>query len=237
MAKKSLLLAVGIFALSLQLKAQEKKNILKWFPAEKCTTFDIQKKVSISDPSITAQKLVVDAVATKNLMHKISALPTQGEKAISFKDSATQLDIIFTCGTKKETITFIDGKIKTPATNFYSGDNQEAKIIFQEVSTLLMAEYGKPVLYIIHLAQDFADFKITYNGKEFVDGAPATVSATRELFLVKDKNGVEQSVVVSSGQKPPQPVKFKVKGHEYTLYTYRSPTGDDLYPDHFQINK
>lgn len=207
-----------------------------WFPEAKCTSFEIQKKVSISDPKITSQKIVIDAEATRKIMKRISALPTEGEKMISFAESATLLEAVFSCGSKKITISFINGNIKTPATSFFTGSNKEAKAIYQEISSLLMGEYGKPVLMVIHLAQEFPDFKITYNGKEEVDGKPATVAVTRENFLVKDKKGAEVKVTVSSGQVPPQPVKFKVHDREYTLYTYRSPAGEDLYPDHFQIN-
>lgn len=209
----------------------------KWFTQPKCTAFEIRKHKSISEHVIVARKEVLDADAALKLMNRISALPPNGDEMRKLGPRTRRLDVVFTCGPQQETISFFEGKIKTPSTGFYRQDNPEADRIFRDLEALLMGSYGQSLPLAKGAPQAFPDFVLTYLGEEEHEGAPATVSATTRTFLIKAKDGSEQRLTVSFGQVPPQPHPFQVGAKTYTLFTYRSPQGEDLFPDRILIDR
>ncbi|MEN0060423.1 MAG: hypothetical protein AAGB31_16400, partial [Bdellovibrio sp.] len=113
----------------------------------------------------------------------------------------------------------------------------EESAFVRDIESTLSPDFKKPVLKITGSHYDFKSFQITPLGSETNAKAPSSLSLSVDRFRVKDGQGSEQTLEVVSGQVPPQPLKFEVKGEKYTLVTYQTETGFRLYPYYFQIFK
>jgi hypothetical protein len=149
---------------------------------------------------------------------------------------APYLNLEFTCGQKTETIQFYSGKIKTPATSFYDQPKKIEEEIWMEIQAqFAQPEFAKPVPKVKNAILDFGKFSIQYLGSE--DRTPKGTSASLnvESFRVTANDKSVQTVEVRSGQLSPRPMDFIVGKDTFTLMTFQSEAGQDLYPRQIMI--
>jgi hypothetical protein len=84
--------------------------------------------------------------------------------------------------------------------------------------------YGKAVTYHAHTPLIFADFTLTaLDAEDYNAPNGPTVSRHTEKFALQDSSAQPQTLKVTSGQLPPQPLDFESGGQKFTLYTYTLP--------------
>ncbi len=100
------------------------------------------------------------------------------------------------------------------------------------------AELNEKILKVANQEIRFKDFSITYIGTTAAEPQPhePTIGQVEcATFIVKDKTGNTQELVVTAGQIPPEPLPFVVNGQKFILLTFETKTGEALYSDYFQI--
>jgi hypothetical protein len=212
-----------------------------WFTNKNCQKLEIIKYQSLAEQKVVKSVSLQDAKFIEAFMARIEKIPANGDEMISFAGSAQSMELTFYCGQQKQLVEIYQGKFKTPSTGFNSSKNEHETSLFRDIDALLEPNYEKNLPKVKDLELQFKHFSITYKGQKDVSGEPATVSFTNEIYLVKDNKSNEQSLIVTSGQRPPAPMEFKIKGFLYsskfTLITYETKTGERLYPNYFQIIK
>lgn len=208
-----------------------------WFTNKDFTFLEIKKFISISEHEVERSVIINDIKFIKKLIEQIERIPSDGDKMISFSNSAEQIDLLFHSKDHLREIQFFAKQIKTPSTGFNSVKSEFEINLYSDIDALLFPDFGKKILLIENLELDFKDFSITSMGSEFYDAAPVSISFTKEKFLLKDKYKKEQIVEIISGQRPPQPLTIKIYNLEITILTYKSDDSQRLYPDYFQIIK
>lgn len=210
----------------------------KWFSSPGCTSVTIKKYKSVSDHTIVAQVNVQDAAVAQKMAETIESIPTQGNRERKFAAENEQMDLEFTCNGKPETIHFFDQRIKTPSTLFHSTKIDAETKIFTDVVTLLNPEISRPILKVKGLEISYPEFSLMYTGaREGTSPENSTATLNRESFRIKDKEGNEQVLEITSGQLPPAPKEFKIGDQTYSLISYETKNRFRLYPDYIQIVK
>ena len=206
-----------------------------WFENENYSAVTITRFTSISKHTVEQSLVVDDAAFIKRLVERIDAIPADGDMMISFGPDAEYVHLAFEGIGSLQTIHFYSRKIKTPSTGFNSNKTEEELSVYRDIDALLFPEVSKQILKIKNLEIKFPAFSITYLGSTFRDEAPVSLSFTTDKFSIRDKKEVEQIVDITSGQLPPQPVKFKVGNAWFALNSFQSNSGGRLYPDYFEI--
>ena len=206
-----------------------------WFENETYSGVTINRFTSISKHTVEQSLVIDDAAFVERLVERIDAIPTKGDMMISFGPDAEHIQLSFEGTGSLQTIDFNSRKIKTPSTGFNSNKSEEELSVYRDIDALLFPEVNKQILKIKDLKIQFPAFAITYLGNTFKDEAPVTLSFTTDRYLILDKKGVEQIVEITSGQFPPQPVKFKVGNASFVLNSFQNNSGGSLYPDYFEI--
>ena len=93
----------------------------------------------------------------------------------------------------------------------------------------IFANYGTAVSYQKDTPILFKDFSIKFTGTEPRTPDPQkTITFFDSTYLVSDYNGKKQTITVTSGQLPPEPMPFVVGEKHFTLFTSKTPKGERL---------
>ena len=123
-------------------------------------------------------------------------------------------------------------------TLFHSNKIDAETKIFTDIATLLNPEISRPILKVKGLEISYPEFTLMYTGaKEGSSPENSTATSNRESFRIKDKEGKEQILEITSGQLPPDPKEFKVGDSNYSLNSYETKNRFRLFPDYIQIVK
>ncbi len=210
----------------------------QWFTTKECTALEIKKYKSISVHQVVSAVTIEDSNVVQKILERIEKIPADGDMMKSFGPDAESIDLFFHCGMGSiQKIEIYQKRFKTPSTGFNAGSNETESSLYADIDALLFPDLEKKILKIKNLEFKFKEFTLTYKGAEFTDMAPATVSWTTDVFLIKDKSNTEQAIEIVSGQIPPPPYKFEVSKVALTLLTYQTEMKERLYPDYFKITK
>lgn len=208
----------------------------QWFKTSECTSLQILKYKSVLDPQVMRSVDVEDSSVVKKIIDRIERIDPDGKLAQSAGADDEHIDLLFRCKNEKvQKIEVYGHQFKTPSKGFNAGENKEELSLYSDIDALLLPVPGKRILKIKHLALKFKDFTLVYLGATKSDSAPLTVSWNSDRFLIKDNNGSEQIIDITSGQLPPKPYDFDIGTHEYALLTHHSESKERLYPDYFEI--
>jgi hypothetical protein len=119
-----------------QTNTMNKEN-LQWFTHKGCTSLEIEKYKSISDPQIIASATITDMAKINSLMERIEKLPVDGDVMISFSENAANTNLIFKCDKGDQVIEIYDGGFKTPSTGFNTDSDVEEKELINEIEGYL----------------------------------------------------------------------------------------------------
>jgi hypothetical protein len=205
-----------------------------WFIGKKCSTLEIKKYKSISDHQMTQSVKIGDLKFIQRLMNRIEEIPSDGDKIKSFSSDTELIELLFCAEDGVQTIQIIQHGFKTPSTGFNSKNEVEVNL-YNDIDGLLLPDLNKIIPLVTNLELMLPGFSIAYTGSETQDKSPATVSFTVNKFLLRDKNGKEQTIEIRSGQMPPQPVKIEFNRKKLTILTYETKGLQRLYPDYFQV--
>lgn len=206
-----------------------------WFENKKCSMVTITKFTSISKHTVEQSLVINDAAFVESLAERIDAIPAEGDMMISFGPDAEHFSLSFEGAGTVQTIHFYSREIKTPSTGFNSNKTEEELSVYRDIDALLYPEMNKQILKIMNQEIKFPAFSITYLGSTFRDEAPVSLSFTTDTYLIRDKKGSEQIIEITSGQLPPQPVKFKIDNASFVLNSFQNNSGGRLYPDYFEV--
>lgn len=206
-----------------------------WFEHTNCNLLKIAQLKSISDQRITHSVIIEDPDVIKNLVDRISTIPADGDKMVSFGLNAEEIDLEFHCENKIQTIEIYGHRFKTPSTGFNSGKSEIEDGLYRDIDALLFPDFNKTILKVKNLILPFKNFSITYKGSEFKDYSPKTVSSSIDSFLITDRRKHERLVQIVSGQLPPRPQLIEINHKKFTLLTYETKSHVRLYPHYFQI--
>ena len=205
-----------------------------WFTNTDFTSLEIKKYKSLADHTILNEVRIGDGAYIQRLAGRIAQIPPDGDMMISFADTAEHTELLFYSGEQVQQIDIIQRGFKTPSTGF-NIKNALEKEIYGEIDAVLLPAVDKLLPKVENVEFNFGDFSLLYQGKDFVDLAPATVSFTVDTFTFRDGDGNIQLIKISSGQLPPQPVVLKTGGVTISLLTFHSKEQKRLYPDFFQV--
>jgi hypothetical protein len=205
-----------------------------WFQHKNVTRLDIYSH-KIHQDKMVPDIVIVDTKVIKSLMDRIEQLPADGDQMKSLDMDTDEIDLCFYNEEGCQQIEIYRGKFKTPSTGFNSNVNEIETKLYNDILALLFPGNNRLLLKTVGLELRFNNFSIVYKGSEFRDMAPATVSFTKDIFTIKDRNEDEQQVEIISGQLPPQPLYIDVNQSKLGLLTYQAKDGQRLYPDYFQI--
>jgi hypothetical protein len=206
-----------------------------WFTNKNYTSLEITKFKSISNHKVERSVVINDAKVVQSLVDRIEKIPTDGDMMISFGPDAEHIDLKFQNNDQFETIEVYQKGFKTPSTGFHSGAQEIEDELYKDIDALLFPDFNKRTLLIENLEIDFKNFSVTFKGNEFYQHPHVTFSLNKAKFLIRDKNGKEEMIEITSGQLAPQPFVAKIKGKEITILTYETKDHQRLYPDYFQI--
>jgi len=206
-----------------------------WFQHKNSTRLDIYIH-KIHEDKMVPDIVIEDHKAIQSLMDRIELLPADGDQMKSFDLDTEEIDLCFYFEGRCQQIDIYRKKFKTPSTGFNSKINEQEEKLYNDITSLLFPAANKLLLKIEGLELHYKDFSIIYQGSEFTYLAPATVSFTKNKFIIKDKNKQEQHIEVISGQIPPQPLLIEVNHSKIELLTYETKEKQRLYPAYFQIS-
>lgn len=207
-----------------------------WFNTKDCAVLEIKKYKSISVHQVISAVRIEDQHSVKKIMERIEKIPVDGDMMKSFGHDAESIDLFFHCaGETTQKVEIYQKRFKTPSTGFNSGRNEAESLLYYDIDALLFPDLEKKILKLINVEFKFNDFSLTYLGEITSQKIPATVSWTRDQFLLKDKTNTEKAIEIVSGQLSPPPYNFAILNLGFTLLTYQTEMQDRLYPDYFQV--
>lgn len=212
-------------------------DALNWFSNFGCERLRITECRSVSVREVLRHLEISDAEYLRSLQEEISRLPLQGDERIKPGPGGGYLALEFEGEGWTETIEFHAGRIKTPATSFYSDPEPPDQWLWEEMQCLLETpRLGRAVAKIRNHAHPFPAFTVAYLGAE--DRTPEHTTATLwvEAFeIVASKDSAGQVVEVRYGQLPPRPQPFQVAGESYVLDIQTDGDGHRLAPWRFVV--
>ncbi len=211
----------------------------KWFVQKNCTHLEIKQYKSLSDHNVIHSVKIEDRAFIESFMARIELLDSNGLEMIKMGPTAEHSELLFYCegSSGPQVIEIFNGRFKTPSTGFNSTKNENESPIIQDIEALLMPELNKKIPKVANLELSFKDWTISYLGTKHFDHYPATVSGDIDSFIIIGKDHTKIPVEIRSGQLPPQPFVFELKGHKFTLLSYESDKKERLYPKYYQIIK
>lgn len=228
---------MAVFVLVSCVSYAKESKVEPWFQTKECQELTIKKYKSISEHQVTASILIKDQPSIQKLIARIESLDPNGDEMISFGPKAESIDLTFQCKDKSQTIEIYQKKFKTPSTGFSSSKSEVESKLYQDIDGLLLPDFGKSILKVPNLVIHFKTFSVTFIETKESPKAEATVSFSKDVFLLSDGKGQTKTVEVTSGQTPPAPLEDKMGGTKFQLITYQTKDGQRLYPTHFQILK
>ncbi|MFZ3229697.1 MAG: hypothetical protein WA160_05805 [Pseudobdellovibrio sp.] len=228
------LIAAIIFLAQIALATNKEKGMTKaWFAETACTSLEILKYKSISEKKITDAIQISENEAIQKIIKRIQKIPSGGEMMAKMGPHAEKIVLQFKCKNEMQEIEIIEKKFKTPSTGFNAERTDIEKDLYADIHALLVPELNENVLKIENLDIKFKNMSVIYKGAE----VNKKTSASDFTFIVKDKNGSEQIIKISTEQAAPQPVEFEVNNLKYALLTYENKNTKRIFPDYFQIIK
>ena len=216
------------------------KNLV-WFENTECSDLNITKYKSNTNDTVIAQITISDKDIIQQIISLIQKIPPQGDKMKSFGPDAKKISLAFTCTNKpSQIIEIYNDKIKTPSTGFLSTADAAETQLIDLTNALLNVSLETKLSKLINYAYKFKDFTITFTGtkhKPQPTGGPS-LGPSNQNFYTLSENGHANTVNfnIYDGQIPAQPQAFVVGKNTYYLLTYKSPKGEDLYPNYFMIS-
>lgn len=208
----------------------------QWFTSRECTALEISKHQSISVPHVISAVTIEDSKVIQSIMARMESIPVAGDMMKSFGPDAAYIDLLFHVvdGTTQN-VGIYQKRFKTPSTGFHGGPSETEAALYADIDAWLLPAIDKVTLKARDVELDFRDFSLTYLGESQSDPAPVSVSWVANRFLLKDRAGSSKMIQITSGQLSPPAHHFEANGKKFSLLTYKTETGQRLYPDHFQV--
>lgn len=221
------------------IQRQNRESLVsKWFSSVEYVKVAIKKQKSFSDSSVVKEIMIQDPSLISFLKSQVEKNPVDGKMMISFAPESSYISIQFVDA--QGTIDLVeihDGRLKTPSTGFDSTKSAEETRLSSDIEALLQPGLSVPILKVVNNEYKFKDMSVVYLGKSSQEKSRATTSLSKERYQIKEAQGGEQILEITSGQRPPAPVEFKVNGKMYTLFTYENTKKIRLFPHYFEITK
>jgi len=115
---------------SWETKKMYPKEDLEWYLGPKCESMEIAQFVRMGDSKPAKVKSVDDEKLIQKVLSLLDQLPSEGTEFIKWGHDVGVLCLTLTCGSRSNSIRFFDGRIKTPATSFISGNPPAEHEIF-----------------------------------------------------------------------------------------------------------
>lgn len=211
-----------------------------WFTTTSIEELQIFAPERLAKPDSKASPALVvrDKAFIKRLMERIKSIDPDGSLMKKPGPDTEVFQLAFcSSGKPADWIQFFNGCIKTPSTGFHAAGPPEGLAIYEELLGLLNPEVGKILPLVVDTPLAFPDFTFRPRGTRVpgpVLGPPRTGSGQTNEFEV---SWDEKSLVLDiySGQTPPAPKEFLIRGVTYRLLTYQTPEGKYLYPHYFLL--
>lgn len=206
-----------------------------WLPDAPCDVLRIRQRGRGEGPYDSDGLRIEDGAFIAHLLSALAALPLEGDEHLKPGPESRQVELEFGCGDEIWKVRIFDGKVQLANGGFRSEASERERALIVGIEALLNPEVGRILPKVVGLALALGPFTLAFQGTTFEDHAPVTVSFNKDTFEVTDPKGGIQTLTVSSGQLPPQPRAFSVGGASFTLFTFKAPSGERIYPDHFLI--